>query len=560
MKTLLPFILSLVLISACQKTKPVARVDNQTISLMEFRSLYQNKAGSYRDANFEDKQRILNQLIDTKLLALYAEQHDLTSDSSFQASWNKIIKGQVYREVIDEYVIDNHITESMLKERHRLLSKEFKVRHIFIPQGTENSQEIRNRLQTIKQEISTLEDFIKSARIHSRDSLTAGQGGMLGYLRFGKSQYGREFENKLWDIRPERVSNVIKSPKGYHLIWIENDRPLKQQPFDLARNRLKQELFSELAPHINQSYSEFIEKLKNKFKVEHHDENMEVLASQVESHKANLNESPQSTVGSIFSDLDSDTRSRPILSYADETYTIGDFLDDLADLSAFQLPPFEKVQMVKSHVERVLPSLLILQLGYAKNYDEKHEVLKAIQTQKEELLAQFARKEILKQIKDPTEQDLKNHYNENQQDFLEPAKASIQEIAVVSRDKANKIVSEAQTKDFTLLVEKYSENNTTKSKRGMVGYISEEQMGNVGREALKMEIGQISDPIENGNHYSVIKVLDKKEAQPRPFSQVRDMIYRALRSARQQQAVDKTLSQLKSHHIVQIYENILKGS
>ncbi len=560
MKTLLPFILSLVLISACQKTKPVARVGNQTVSLMEFRSLYQNKAGSYQDADFEDKQRILDQLINTKLLALYAEQHNLTRDSSFEVSWNKILKGQVYREVIDEYVIERHITESMLKERHRLLGKEFKVRHIFIPQSTEKSQEIKTRLETVKETITTLEDFIQSARMHSRDSLTAGQGGLLGYIRFGKSTYGREFEKELWNIRPGRVSNVLLSPRGYHLIWIENERPLKQQPFDLARNRLKQELFNELGPHINQSYSVFIEKLKNKFKVEYHDENIEVLASQVKARKKSLNESPQSTVGSIFSDLDSDIRYRPVISYADVTYTIGDFFGDLADLSAFQLPPFEKAQMVKNHIERVLPSLLILQLGYDKKYDEKYEVLRAIQTQKEELLAQFARKEILKQIKEPSEQDLKDHYNENQKDFLEPAKASIQEIAVVSRDKANKVVSEAQTKDFTLLVEKYSENNTTRNKKGMVGYISEDQMGNIGRQALKMDIGQISEPIEKGNHYSVIKVLDKKEAQPRPFSQVRDMIYRALRSASQQQAVEKTLLQLKSYHIVQIYENILKGS
>jgi parvulin-like peptidyl-prolyl isomerase len=556
MKTLLPIILSLVLISACQKTKPVARVGNQMISLMEFRSIYQNKAGSYQSADFEDKQRILDQVINTKLLALYAEQQELTNDTAFQTSWKKIVKGQVYRTVIDEYVIDQHITESMLKERYRLLSKEFKVRHIFLPQSTEN----KSRLQTIKMDISDLEDFIENARIHSRDSLTAGQGGLIGYIRFGKSKYGREFEKKIWDLRPGRVSNVVQSPRGYHLIWIENDRPLNQQPFDLARNQLKQELFSELGPQINQSYSAFIKKLKNKFKVEYHDDNIERLAHQVESRKKSLNESPQATIGSIFSDLDSDTRSRPVISYADAMYTIGDFFDDLADLSAFQLPPFEKVQMVKSHIERVLPSLLILQLGYDKNYDEKYEVLQAIQPQKEELLTQFARNEILKQVKEPSEQDLKDHYNENQHDFLEPAKAKIQEIAVVSLDKANRVVSEAKTKDFTQLVEKYSENNTTKSKKGMVGFISEDQMGTVGQEALKMEIGQISDPIENGNHYSIIKVLGKKEAQPRPFSQVRDMIYRALRSARQQQAVDKTLSQLKSDHIVQIYENILKGS
>jgi peptidyl-prolyl cis-trans isomerase SurA len=66
-------------------------------------------------------------------------------------------------------------------------------------------------------------DFAQLARRYSGDSVSAAQGGELGWLRRGATV--REFEGVVFALRPGRISPVFRSPFGYHIAEVQRTEP-----------------------------------------------------------------------------------------------------------------------------------------------------------------------------------------------------------------------------------------------------------------------------------------------------------------------------------------------
>lgn len=71
-------------------------------------------------------------------------------------------------------------------------------------------------------------DFATVAKHVSDDSGTAQQGGELGWIRRGKG-YVREFEDAVFVLRPGQVSDLVRSPFGFHIIQVEHAEPSEVQ-------------------------------------------------------------------------------------------------------------------------------------------------------------------------------------------------------------------------------------------------------------------------------------------------------------------------------------------
>ncbi len=78
-------------------------------------------------------------------------------------------------------------------------------------------------------------DFALMAKEHSDDT-NAAEGGDLGL--FSAGEYPAEFEQAVFDLEPDAVSDVVKTEVGYHIIKLREKVPARTRPFDEVRDEL----------------------------------------------------------------------------------------------------------------------------------------------------------------------------------------------------------------------------------------------------------------------------------------------------------------------------------
>jgi len=83
------------------------------------------------------------------------------------------------------------------------------------------------------------ESFEKVAKEKSEDT-SAKNGGSLGC--FPREQMVPEFSNVAFALQPGAMSDVVKSPFGYHIIKVDTTLPATTQPLEQARKRIETQL------------------------------------------------------------------------------------------------------------------------------------------------------------------------------------------------------------------------------------------------------------------------------------------------------------------------------
>ena len=81
--------------------------------------------------------------------------------------------------------------------------------------------ESRRSLESLSKSIKTLEQF-KEAAIKYSDDITSKKGGYVGEIRIGIME--EEIDKQLEKLGVGKVSTVIETSVGYHLIFIESER------------------------------------------------------------------------------------------------------------------------------------------------------------------------------------------------------------------------------------------------------------------------------------------------------------------------------------------------
>lgn len=88
-------------------------------------------------------------------------------------------------------------------------------------------------------------DFAALAKQWSEDEGSKETGGSLGY--FGRGAMVKEFEDAAWALAPGQVSDLVKSPFGFHIIKTTGTREATTRTLDQARQQIEAELRSQKA-------------------------------------------------------------------------------------------------------------------------------------------------------------------------------------------------------------------------------------------------------------------------------------------------------------------------
>jgi len=95
-----------------------------------------------------------------------------------------------------------------------------RARHILLkPDELTNEQDVKRRLEQLRQRIASGgENFNELARAHSDDTMSAAEGGDLGWITPG--DLVPEFEEVMNSLEPGEVSMPFKSDFGWHIVQV----------------------------------------------------------------------------------------------------------------------------------------------------------------------------------------------------------------------------------------------------------------------------------------------------------------------------------------------------
>ena len=160
-----------------------------------------------------------------------------------------------------------------------------------------------------------------------------------------------------------------------------------------------------------------------------------------------------------------------------------------------------------------------------------------------------------------SEEKLKTYYEDNKSQFEVKKQVKASHILFKTEEKskeeakaeAGKVLTKLEEgKDFSELAKEYSEGPTAKN-GGDLGYITKDDVVSEFAEvAFAMEVGEVSELVKSKFGYHIIKVIDKKAAGTKSFSEAKDSIESRLLSSKKQQVWDEFVRKLRDKAEIEI--------
>ena len=137
--------------------------------------------------------------------------------------------------------------------------------------------------------------------------------------------------------------------------------------------------------------------------------------------------------------------------------------------------------------------------------------------------------------------------------FLIPTDASLEQGREI-RKRCQKVLERIKGgEDFGEMVLLYSEDPSSRKDRGDMGYFKRgELLPALNREALRLQVGEVSGVIRTEFGFHIIKLLDRKGNEPPPFEEVKEKVQADYYGREMEKAYLQFLSKLKEKSIIEI--------
>ena len=254
----------------------IAEVNESGITSNQLQSAFLNTISQYDDATLSSldqsaivsfKKNILNQLIDHELLYQQAQKEKVKiSNDEINLEIDKIKDNFSSPEEFNEALKANNITlvrlkedikrqlmiNSILEETRNQVSisdeelleyynenkesflepEQVHARHILV----ETEEEANNLLLQLKEGLTDFAELAKEKSIGP----SAPSGGDLGF--FARGQMVKEFEDAVFSLEPGKISGVVQTQFGYHIIKCEEKKEEYSPTFEEAKERISNTL------------------------------------------------------------------------------------------------------------------------------------------------------------------------------------------------------------------------------------------------------------------------------------------------------------------------------
>ena len=239
--------------------------------------------------------------------------------------------------------------------------------------------------------------------------------------------------------------------------------------------------------------------------------------------------------------------------------TQDDFEREFKSLPQFAQTLFQGTAGKERFLDELIKKEMLYQEALKKGLDKDPKYLAKVEDFKKlTLVSMLLEKEIEAKGK-VTEQDAKNYYEQHRDDFAAVNQIRISHILVKTEDEADKILDRLRNgEDFAKLAREKSIDTRTAKNGGDLGYMSKGQMmPEIEAVAVRLKVGEVSNPVKTRAGYEIIKVTDKKFGKLIEFDKVKRVIMQRLAAEQQKEAFDSYVEQLKKSYKVEINKEAL---
>ncbi len=221
------------------KGPAAATVNGQAISQHTVDLIAKQGAGAGRPDTPETRKAIVDQLVLQTVVADEAVKKGLDKTPEVSEQLNAIRQSVLANAYVQDFVKNNPVSDEALKAEYERIKAtasgtEYKARHILVAKEAE-ALDIIVRL---KKDAGA---FAKLAAEKSKDPGSAAKGGELGW--FDVKGMVPEFGAAVSKMEKGNFSDEpVKSQFGYHVILLEDTRPIEPPPLDQVKPQLSQQL------------------------------------------------------------------------------------------------------------------------------------------------------------------------------------------------------------------------------------------------------------------------------------------------------------------------------
>jgi parvulin-like peptidyl-prolyl isomerase len=199
---------------------------------------------------------------------------DLAAHGFTLEGYRYFLKVQMRRARIIEAIIkpDVSMAEDKLKEYYQshaanYVVPEVRVSQILIQVPAEATakdwQTAKSKMERALQDIKKGVAFEKVAALYSDDAVSARSGGDLGF--FAKGEMVSMLEEVVFNLDVGKVSGVIQSSQGLHLLKVTDRKPGSIPPYEEAKARVMADYYQE---QVAKLYAKWLQDLKARTNVE----------------------------------------------------------------------------------------------------------------------------------------------------------------------------------------------------------------------------------------------------------------------------------------------------
>jgi peptidyl-prolyl cis-trans isomerase C len=524
-------ILAALVAAGCGPREPiVARAGSEKITLSEFKAGFiQRFYGEERAKQrpYQDREKFVRDLCVER--AKYQEGLALGLDKKpdVQEQLEQVARRKALDLLYEDKVINAVATDQAAKEFYDMSGVEVKARHILLkitPADTARGDTLRikARIDSIKQAIDHGLSFKLAAKLFSEDASSAADSGDVGYFPWGRMV--DEFQRACWAAKPGVMTAPIRTPYGYHLILVEDKRPVAdRRPFEEMKEKIKQDLRQVENQKMMDVARKYVDNLHKANKLEYKNEVLENFRKRVLDPAMPKGEN-------LAPSFPEDQKKQIVATYKGGQVTVADLIEKIG-ATAGRVNWSDK-QVTTDLVNAIVEPKLLEKDAEDKGFYRKAQRDPAVLDQKRKaMVGQLEKQEVTDKIK-PTDADLHNYYESHLANFIQPEMRTVREIFFKSDSlKAVRVRARAvHGEDFKKLALRFNEKESTQPDTGRIGPFVSGQFGLTGAAIFALQkVGDISDLQRVGKNFAVVQLIGITPSRTKTYEEAQAEVMRQLR-------------------------------
>ncbi|SAI73694.1 peptidyl-prolyl cis-trans isomerase [Bordetella ansorpii] len=205
------------------------------------------------------REQVKQEMINRQVFVQAAEKQGIAKQSDVQTELELARQGILVRSLMAGYLEKHPVTDAQIQAQYDKLKKEqagkqeFKVRHILV----KDEKTANDLLAQIKSDKTKFDELAKK---NSQDPGSAERGGDLGWAP--PTNYVPPFAEAVQKLKKgELADKPVQTQFGWHIIQVDDTRPVEFPPLDQVRPQLEEML-------RQQTLSAFQKDLRDKAKIQ----------------------------------------------------------------------------------------------------------------------------------------------------------------------------------------------------------------------------------------------------------------------------------------------------